>query len=68
MSEGTKVYTAQQAAALVLVIVAIFNMIYGAYLGGGPVAITLAFMGFAMAIIVWKVKPKRKADEIAQDD
>ena len=51
-------YSAAQAAALILFVVAMVNLFYGAYFGGGPALITVGVMGFVMAVFLWRFKPK----------
>ena len=47
-----------QAAALILFVVALANLIYGSYFGGGPPLIVMSIMGFGMSFILWRMKPK----------
>ena len=57
-AERKPVRSAAQAAALILFVVALANLIYGAYFGGGPPLIVMSIMGFGMSFILWRMKPK----------
>ncbi len=57
--ERKPVRSAAQAAALILFVVALANLIYGSYFGGGPPLIVMSIMGFGMSFILWRMRPKQ---------
>ena len=56
--ERKPVRSAAQAAAFILLITALINLVYGAYFGGGPAMLVVSVMGFGMSFILWRMKPK----------
>ena len=64
--ERKPVRSAAQAAALILFVVALGQLIYAAYFGGGPPLIVMSIMGFGMSFILWRMKPKASSDDDSQ--